>query len=134
MKSILLFIILSLSLCNNNFAKSINCENQYCCLIKPEKKIDVTYKSTNGYTVHIVGELTHNWSYTSWTFSGNVTITGNGTNINFPVSTQMGLRISGNGKEATEVLWTTDDGKANDILNSEEVVNLFLEDININSN
>lgn len=132
MKHLILAFILFAFISIESFAISAK-EATNFSLSKPYKKVDITYQTSNGYTIHIVGELTHNWSFTTWTFSGNVTITGNGTNINFPVSTNMGLRISGDGKVATEVVWSTDDSKANDILNSEESVKIFLEYININS-
>lgn len=130
-KLILAFFLLAFTF-NESYANSPSEATNYS-LIKLFKKIDITYQTSNGYTIHIVWNLTHNWSFTNWTFSGNVTITGNGTNISFPVSTNMGLRISGDGKEATEVEWSTEDNKANDILNSEESEKLFLEYINLNS-
>lgn len=48
----------------------------------------------------------------------------------FPVSSTMGLRIAGDGRKATTVIWLTENQLANEILNSQEIVDEFLADIN----
>jgi hypothetical protein len=42
----------------------------------------------------------------------------------------MGLRIAGDGRKATTVIWLTENQLANEILNSQEIVDEFLVDIN----
>jgi hypothetical protein len=130
MKQIFILVIFA-SISTALFAKTENLTKSeiQISFLKP-KKIDVWYHTNNGYHIHIIGTLSHNWSFTTWTFNGSVTITGNGVNITFPVSTTMGLRIAGDGRKATTVIWLTENQLANEILNSQEIVDEFLADIN----
>lgn len=112
------------------------------------RHIDKTYHSTNGYTIRIVGELNHTGFFTSWSFSGKVYITGNGQSIvlnleltspkpvpdicsdinnNFEYAS---VDISGNGTSATSCYWTTSNQIASDVLNSSEIIEEFLIDVN----
>jgi hypothetical protein len=95
-----------------------------------------------------VGELNHNWSYTSWSFSGKVYITGNGQNIVLTLELTSpkptpdissiinnnldyaSVEISGNGTSATSCSWTTSNQIASDVLNSSEIISEFLTDVN----
>jgi hypothetical protein len=96
------------------------------------KTIDI-YFTSNGVTVHIVGNLTHNLSFSTWTFQGTVTITGPGIDITLQIKEKFNLyRMTGDGRKATEVYWNTGDSKADAILNSRDLQQQFLEYVNAN--
>ncbi|MBX9733889.1 MAG: hypothetical protein K2X37_07485 [Chitinophagaceae bacterium] len=123
-----------------------NLRNEKLVELKRFNKIDRTYHSTNGYTIRIVGDLNHNWTFTSWSFKGKVYITGNGVNIVLTLELTeprptpdivdakfdeyASVDISGNGTAATSVIWTTGNQTAYDVLNSQEIVDAFLADVN----
>ena len=60
--------------------EQINCLNYKNV---PFKKVDITVV-VNGYTIHIVGNITYNVWNGNVSISGTLTITGNGANISVP--------------------------------------------------
>ena len=115
--------------------------------------VNIHYAIDNGYAIELSGQLDQNLLWSRITFTGTITITGNGKNILFDVNYNGvislnndgvkkikelekinficgSLAIYGDGYTANEIIWSLSDQDAYAALNSEKSISVLLEHIN----